>query len=244
MEEKSNLQFFKFLSTQQIRILIPETATFYHGEMELLLINDESCYIKRKKPKPISIIKYFSQLIEENHLKNKLLEVPCHKVCYTYKRNSKKLRDINFLKEIVSKNQKNLQFDMIQKYLPFSDEKLYTAKIFYHSNQFHTNFKIGNMNVTDQIVISRMIDMLTLIISCIERAETKRVLQLSIEFTKDNNGELYMISCSKCLLVEAKLTINEKFCSEADLEDFIRNTMKQNIIEKSRTQKKIVTRNQ
>ena len=223
MEEKTNTSFFKFISNQRLKIPILETGIIHNDYIESLIVNDESGFIQRKPYKSLRLLSYLQQLSEENELKNRLVLFPNLKICYIYKRGERKVYEDTFIKEYLIKNKiKRSAFEIIQKCLYATEEKIYLLKVSYYANQYHTNFTTGKNQVTDPIAISSMIDMLKMIMSCIELLETKRIIQMKIEFIRDNNGILWLMNCSKCLLIEAKYTLNEHLITEAHLDSFIK----------------------
>ena len=221
MESKSSISFFQLLSHQSLIFPILETGIIRNDRIDILLSNDSQGYIKRKNPKPLEISRYLMQSVEENDLKNRLLKLNNTRIIYAYKKGERKIYDDTSVKDLISKGHQKPSFDMIQKCLPNGEDKIYSARVSYYSNKYQTSFTFGKSLITDQIAISSMIDMITMIMFSIESSEMKRVIQLHLEFLRDGVGALWFMNSTKCFLIEAKNTINEHILEERDLENFI-----------------------
>lgn len=221
MEDISSVNFFKFLSTQKIRVLVVETGIVHSEFIEALIINDEHGYTKKKAiPKNFSLPIYLQKLLEENNLKNKILHEDNNKICYIYKKGVKKLYEELKVKEIISKFKPLSQTTLIQKYVSSinESEKALTLRLHYLSNEYICEFICGKSIIKDPLTINSMIDTTTIIMSSLEQTENKRVVQLHAEYSKDREGALWLVNVAKCKLIEAKYTIEHPITSKEDLD--------------------------
>ena len=63
-----------------------------------------------------------------------------------------------------------------------------------------------------------MIDTVMIVMSSLEQAELKRVVQIQIEFIKDRENMLWVNNVPVCKLIEAKYTISHQLFSEKDIQ--------------------------
>ena len=139
MQDLSYTNFFKLLSGLHIRILIIETGIIHNESIETLLCSDEQGYTKKKNNgKTLSLSSYIKKILEENDLKNKILHDPNDKICYFYKKGTRKLYDITKTKELLSKPSVGVHFELVQKYVQsiHETEKILTLKLSYLNSEF------------------------------------------------------------------------------------------------------------
>ena len=229
MEEKSFLDFFKFICKQKVKLLIIETGLVHNQIIESLIGNDDEGFIKKKNAnKPIPILNYLQKIINENEIKNKLLKSHNQNICYFYRKGKKKLYQESKIKEILRNKKFNKQVEAIQKCAESfsSSEKIITAKVLFIKNEYKTSFAIGGSKFSEPLGISFIIDAITVIIACFEAAETKRIIKMSLEFIKDLQGLIWLISCDKCVLIEANYAIAYPINSEYDIMQIIKTPPK------------------
>lgn len=226
MDYKSNVFFFKFLSKEKLKFPIVETGIIQNQCIEVLLANAEDGFIKAKFLRPLKVLTYFAQLTEINKLNQMLLSTDNSSLLYTYKQGKRLVHDISFIKDFVSKTHHKLGFDLVQKCIRHTDEKIHLAKVFYCSHNYETGFSIGDIQIFDQTLISNMIDVIRIILSAIEISLVKRVIKINLEFVKDFKGVLYLLNCKKLLVVEAKFTIGQTIRDSRELKGFIQMMLK------------------
>lgn len=218
MEEKSQVDFFKFISTLKIHLNLLETALVSYNNLDYILVTDESRFIKKKPAKYFTAIQYLQKIIEENEAKSKYSSQSNPKLCILYRNGTKQLCSESKLKEYVTQRSVFRSVDCIQKLSNYIDaEKVYKAKAVYMNKTYTTSFTLGKAAISDPLTVSNMMDVMTVLVGSLENAEIKRVVQIELDFIKNYDGSLWLMGCNKCLLVEACYTLIQPIKAEEDI---------------------------
>lgn len=244
MEEISYVNFFKFISTQKVRIPLVETIIVQNEQVDSILSTDEQGYVKKKPlPKVPSVHYYLQKLLETHESQNRLHSEKSSKVCFFYKKGQRSLITDLKIKEILSKPRSVINVDLIQPYMRnLSDKDKYLqAKLNYMQNQYVADVLYGNFKVTDPIIIECVLDLATILIHCIENFTLKRVLQIEIEYLQEHPGTIFLANVPKCTVVEAKYTFKFPILKEEDILTLSKSIPKN--LGKSKTPKVLESRN-
>jgi hypothetical protein len=232
MEEKSNCQFFRYLSARALKIRVVETAIISGSIVDTIVFLDESGHVKKQNTKPISLFSYMQKIIEENEIKSKVFRLQNSKLCFFYKSGQRKTVTESMLKDFLVKKKTFRGLEMIQKLnsSQINYEKIYKAKILYVNKEYKSEFTLKRSQINDPMLLSTMTDISRMIISALERTELKRVLQIELDLLRDINGCIWVLNCSKCILVEPQYTLKLNFSSETDISQLAK-TMPKSLIQ-------------
>lgn len=228
MDDKSEVEFFKILLKQNVQMPVLETALITGNGIEAVIHTDESGFVKIKNEKSLVLTNYLQRTIGENEVKSKVLRLNNPKLLYFTKHGKRKAYSELEIKEIINKKRVPISSNLIQKIniSLFSKEFFILAKLLYLNKQFQVTFTHDNVSISDPIINSHLIDMLSLIVSALETSELKRVVHLEVEFLKDSFHSLWLSNCIKCHLIEARHVFKPRPFTEEELSQLCKSVPK------------------
>lgn len=229
MEEFSFANFFKFLILQKIQVPVVETALVQSDFVDCVLSTDEQGFLrKRQFPKPVPVLSYLQKLMEEFEWKSRMHCEKNQKICYFYKKSKKTVVLDSKIKEILGRNGCILNIDLVQKYVePISStEKPLVLRLNYLDHQYKAELMYNKVRLNDPIILNMSLDIAIILIHSFEVAQCKRVIQMEIEYVKETPSKIWLSNVQKCVLVEAKYTLNFPLHKPEDHESLIKSLPK------------------
>lgn len=227
MEEKFQADFFRFLSTQKIRFDVLETALISNNNLECILMTDESGLISKKAAKFLTSAQYLQKILDESQAKNKCSHASNKKLCILYSNGKKQIFTEFKLKEFLLHKANSNTVDCIQRVSAYVDvDKIYKAKAVYLNKNYSTSFVQGAAAINDSLTITKMMDIMILLVRALENSEVKRIVHFELDFIKNYDGGLLLMGCAKCLLVEAYYTLIQPIKAEDDIDLLAKNIPK------------------
>lgn len=229
MEEFSFGNFFRFLALQKIQLPVAETAIVQGDSIDCILYTDDQGFVKKRPlSKSLSVLSYLQKLQEESDFKNRMRYEKSSKVCNFYRKTQKTLILDTKLKELLFRPNWTINIDLIQKYIePLSSiDKPLVLKLNYLDHQFITELMYGNTRINDPIILNLALDIAIVLIHAFEISQCKRVIQLEVEYIKESPCRIWLSNVQKCLLIEAKYTINFPLHKPEDHESLLKSLPK------------------
>lgn len=206
MEDKNFQWLCRLLATGKVRLNVLETLFFHGDELEFWCHTVSGGTVRKRAAGEDGVMAMADGLVYFlQKAKSSMRKTGTNAACYNVWKGARSVVDASTCEDMVARRETFARCSFLQEYrdlrsprrCTYAFRSLYSHGRGYSTAAYRTK-DTQRERETSTRLIHKMRDYCQVVFSTVEHMKLKRVMDLEMEFMQDEDGDLWLMDCSKC----------------------------------------------